>query len=239
MSKTNINTKNLDTTIRILYAEDDADGAKLTKMILEKENFDVEIALNGAKAWDAYKKQKPDILLVDLDMPKIDGLELTRMIRENDRQTHIIVYTSHGEPAKEIAVLDAGADEFIPKGSPEILIAHMKRLRDRIKGCMNIPHLYQLSKHTTYNSITREVTIDGITKRLPKNEGRFLQLLCAKNHEIADKSYLIIGTWGKADKNKEPEVKKYISRLRGYLKADPSLQIDHEGDGYILICLAD
>lgn len=229
----------MDTTIRILYAEDDADGAKLTKMILEKENFDVEIALNGAKAWDAYKKQKPDILLVDLDMSKIDGLELTRMIRENDRQTHIIVYTSHGEPSKEIAVLDAGADEFIPKGSPEVLIAHMKRLRDRIKGCMNIPHLYQLSKHTTYNSITREVTIDGITKRLPKNEGRFLQLLCAKNHEIADKSYLIIGTWGKADKNKEPEVKKYISRLRGYLKADPSLQIDHEGDGYILICLAD
>ena len=212
----------MDTTIRILYAEDDADGAKLTKMILEKENFEVEIVLNGAKAWDAYKKQKPDILLVDLDMPKIDGLELTRMIRENDRQTHIIVYTSHGEPAKEIAVLDAGADEFIPKGSPEVLIAHMKRLRDRIKGCMNIPHLYQLSKHTTYNSITREV-----------------QLLCAKNHEIADKSYLIIGTWGKADKNKEPEVKKYISRLRGYLKADPSLQIDHEGDGYILICLAD
>ena len=229
----------MDTTIRILYDEDDADGAKLTKMILEKENFDVEIALNGAKAWDAYKKQKPDILLVDLDMPKIDGLELTRMIRENDRQTHIIVYTSHGDPSKEIAVLDAGADEFIPKGSPEVLIAHMKRLRDRIKGCMNIPHLYQLSKHTTYNSITREVTIDGITKRLPKNEGRFLQLLCAKNHEIADKSYLIIGTWGKADKNKEPEVKKYISRLRGYLKADPSLQIDHEGDGYILICLAD
>lgn len=229
----------MDTTIRILYAEDDADGAKLTKMILEKENFEVEIAPNGAKAWDAYKKQKPDILLVDLDMPKIDGLELTRMIRENDRQTHIIVYTSHGEPSKEIAVLDAGADEFIPKGSPEVLIAHMKRLRDRIKGCMNISHLYQLSKHTTYNNITREVTIDGITKRLPKNEGRFLQLLCAKNHEIADKSYLIIGTWGKADKNKEPEVKKYISRLRGYLKADPSLQIDHEGDGYILICLAD
>lgn len=229
----------MDTTIRILYAEDDADGAKLTKMILEKENFEVEIALNGAKAWDAYKKQKPDILLVDLDMPKIDGLELTRMIRENDRQTHIIVYTSHGEPSKEIAVLDAGTDEFIPKGSPEVLITHMKRVRDRIKGCMNIPHLYQLSKHTTYNSITREVTIDGITKRLPKNEGRFLQLLCAKNHEIADKSYLIIGTWGKADKNKEPEVKKYISRLRGYLKADPSLQIDHEGDGYILICLAD
>ena len=109
----------MDTTIRILYAEDDADGAKLTKMILEKENFDVEIALNGAKAWDAYKKQKPDILLVDLDMPKIDGLELTRMIRENDRQTHIIVYTSHGEPSKEIAVLTPEPTNSYPKALPK------------------------------------------------------------------------------------------------------------------------
>lgn len=104
---------------------------------------------------------------------------------------------------------------------------------------MNIPHLYQLSKHTTYNSITREVTIDGITTILPKIEGRFLQLLCAKNHEVVDKSYLITGTWGKADKNKKSAVKKYISRLRSYLKADPSLQINHDGNGYILICLAD
>lgn len=229
----------MDTTIRILYAEDDADGAKLTKMILEKENFEVEIVLNGAKAWDAYKKQKPDILLVDLDMPKIDGLELTRMIRENDRQTHIIVYTSHGEYrwgmfmhpfilsrrrfmcAINTSGEPLGMNSSAPASSTAISLAG------------------SLSKHTTYNSITREVTINGIATRLPKIEGRFLQLLCAKNHEIADKSYLIIGTWGKADGSKESEVKKYISRLRGYLKADPSLRIDHEGDGYILICLAD
>ena len=76
----------MDTAIRILYAEDNEDGAKLTKRILEKENFEVEIAPDGAKAWDAYKKQQPDILLVDLDMPQIDGLELTRMVRENDRR---------------------------------------------------------------------------------------------------------------------------------------------------------
>lgn len=92
----------MDTTIRILYAEDDADGAKLTKMILEKENFEVEIAPNGAKAWDAYKKQKPDILLVDLDMPKIDGLELTRMIRENTGKPTSSCIPLMGNPLKKL-----------------------------------------------------------------------------------------------------------------------------------------
>ena len=165
--------------ISILYAEDDEFGAKLTKTILEKENFEVEIVSDGSEAWKAYKERKPDILLLDLDMPGKDGLEITRLVREHDQQTPILVYTTHGEPAKEVAVLDAGADEFINKERPpEVLIAYMKRVREKIKKCMNIPHLYRLSDHTTYNSITRELIIDGITTQLKTIDGRFLQLLC-------------------------------------------------------------
>ena len=63
--------------ISILYAEDDEFGAKLTKTILEKENFEVEIVSDGSEAWKAYKERKPDILLLDLDMPGKDGLEIT------------------------------------------------------------------------------------------------------------------------------------------------------------------
>lgn len=59
--------------ISILYAEDDEFGAKLTKTILEKENFEVEIVSDGSEAWKAYKERKPDILLLDLDMPGKDG----------------------------------------------------------------------------------------------------------------------------------------------------------------------
>ena len=90
--------------ISILYAEDDEFGAKLTKTILEKENFEVEIVSDGSEAWKAYKERKPDILLLDLDMPGKDGLEITRLVREHDQQTPILVYTTHGEPAKEVAV---------------------------------------------------------------------------------------------------------------------------------------
>ena len=222
--------------ISILYAEDDEFGAKLTKTILEKENFEVEIVSDGSEAWKAYKERKPDILLLDLDMPGKDGLEITRLVREHDQQTPILVYTTHGEPAKEVAVLDAGADEFINKERPpEVLIAYMKRVREKIKKYMNIPHLYRLSDHTTYNSITRELIIDGITTQLKTIDGRFLQLLCAKNHEVSGKSYLIHGIWGKADINKESELKKYASRVRTNLKTDPTLKIEFRDDGYILM----
>lgn len=222
--------------ISILYAEDDEFGAKLTKTILEKENFEVEIVSDGSEAWKAYKERKPDILLLDLDMPGKDGLEITRLVREHDQQTPILVYTTHGEPAKEVAVLDAGADEFINKERPpEVLIAYMKRVREKIKKYMNIPHLYRLSDHTTYNSITRELIIDGITTQLKTIDGRFLQLLCAKNHEVSGKSYLIHGIWGKADINKESELKKYASRVRINLKTDPTLKIEFRDDGYILM----
>ena len=225
--------------ISILYAEDDEFGAKLTKTILEKENFEVEIVSDGSEAWKAYKERKPDILLLDLDMPGKDGLEITRLVREHDQQTPILVYTTHGEPAKEVAVLDAGADEFINKERPpEVLIAYMKRVREKIKKYMNIPHLYRLSDHTTYNSITRELIIDGITTQLKTIDGRFLQLLCAKNHEVSGKSYLIHGIWGKADINKESELKKYASRIRTNLKTDPTLKIEFRDDGYILMSVS-
>ena len=225
--------------ISILYAEDDEFGAKLTKTILEKENFEVEIVSDGSEAWKAYKERKPDILLLDLDMPGKDGLEITRLVREHDQQTPILVYTTHGEPAKEVAVLDAGADEFINKERPpEVLIAYMKRVREKIKKYMNIPHLFRLSDHTTYNSITRELIIDGITTQLKTIDGRFLQLLCAKNHEVSGKSYLIHGIWGKADINKESELKKYASRVRTNLKTDPTLKIEFRDEGYILMSVS-
>ena len=225
--------------ISILYAEDDEFGAKLTKTILEKENFEVEIVSDGSEAWKAYKERKPDILLLDLDMPGKDDLEITRLVREHDQQTPILVYTTHGEPAKEVAVLDAGADEFINKERPpEVLIAYMKRVREKIKKYMNIPHLYRLSDHTTDNSITRELIIDGITTQLKTIDGRFLQLLCAKNHEVSGKSYLIHGIWGKADINKESELKKYASRVRTNLKTDPTLKIEFRDEGYILMSVS-
>lgn len=221
--------------IRILYAENDPMGSKLTKMILERIDFIVEVAPDGAKAWEAYKKQKPDILLLDLKMPKKSGLEVTRLVRERDKGTHIIVYTSHGEAKNEVALIDAGADEFFSKDKdPEVLAIHLNRLRDRILNKQYVAYIYQLSPDTTFNCVNRILTIREDREQLPYVDGRLLKLLCAKKNDIADKPYLIEGIWGNADIGKESELKKYVSRVRAYLKKDPSLQIEYREGGYIL-----
>lgn len=222
--------------IRILYAEDDAFGAEITKKMLEKENFEVKIAPDGNQAWLAYKEEKPNILLLDLDMPGKNGLEITRLVREQDRHIQIIVYTSHEEPEKEIALLDAGADEFISKEkSPQVLLAYLKRIREKIIAYPDTPQVYLLSEHTVYNGISRVLTIDGQSTQLKQTDARFLQLLCAKREEVADKDFLLHGIWGKATVNKSTELKKYASHIRTYLKADPTLAVKCRNSGYIIL----
>ena len=226
----------MENKINILYAEDDLLGATLTRAILEKHNFRVEIAPDGEEAWKAYKRKKPDILLLNLDMPGINGLQLTQLVRKQDLQTFIIVYSLHGEAEKEIAILDAGADEFICKERPpEILVAYLKRISQKIMTNLNTPHLYQLSPRTTYNSSARTLTIDGESTSLKTIDARFLQLLCAKNQEVASREYLIEGVWGQANLGKASELKKYASRVRKLLKVDSSLKIEYRENGYILI----
>ena len=164
--------------MRILYAEDNKVDAELTKMILEEHEFIVDIAVNGEEAWDAYNRQKPDILLLDLYMPLKDGIEVIRLIRKKDPLTCIIIYTSHGEPEREIAALDAGADRFISKDRPpNVLIAHLKALRQKMVTRLNAPHIYELSSITTFNVVARTITIQGEVILLSSSEARLLQLL--------------------------------------------------------------
>lgn len=200
--------------MRILYAEDYELEAELTKIILEENEFIVDIAVTGEEAWNAYNRQKPDILLLDLNMPLKDGIEVTRLIQKKDPLTRIIIYTSHGEPEKEIAALDAGADEFIPKNrTPDVLIAHLKALRQKMITCLNVPHVYELSPITTFNAVARTVTIQGEATLLSSSEVRLLQLLCVKSNQIANMDYLVKGIWKDATIGKRKRIKEYVLSL--------------------------
>ncbi|WP_099291220.1 response regulator transcription factor [Butyricimonas sp. Marseille-P3923] len=223
---------------RVLYAEDNKRTAELLQKILELHGYSVEIAPDGITAWNAYRRERPNILLLDLELPEIDGVELTCRIREKDHATHIIIYTSHGEREHELDALDAGADEFFSKDKDaELLAHHLNNLRTRITKGIKRPHVYRLSPITSYNSASRVLTIGEKEIQLATIDARFLQLLCAKNNEIASRDYLIQGIWDKASLHKEPELKKYACRVRKALEPDPTLQIKSQDGGYILLHL--
>lgn len=221
---------------RVLYAEDNKRTAELMQKILELHGYSVEIVPDGKAAWRVYRRERPNILLLDLDLPEVNGVELTRLVRAKDPETHVIIYTSHGDRRHEIDALDAGADEFFSKDKDaELLARHLNNLRDRITQEIKQPHSYRLSPVTSYNSASRVLTIGEKQTQLPPTDARFLQLLCAQNDETAARDYLIQGIWGKASLGKDSELKKYASRVRKALETDPSLQIKAQNGGYILL----
>ena len=216
----------------LLYAEDDEDAAELTTCILETEGFRVRHVPDGKLAWEAFQKQKPDILIVDLKMPKKDGLELITLVRKVDQDTPVVLYTSYATPENEVSALERGANDFIDKSShPKVLVTRLKCIYNRICRHPKQPHIYVLSPRTTYNSVTRELKIDGNVEILKPLTGCLLTLLCAKCNEVAGQLYLILGLWGEDRGNKESEVKKYISYVRASLSADESLELKSTGKG--------
>lgn len=222
----------MENKINLLYAEDDRDAAELTTCILEGEGFRVRHAPDGKHAWEAFMKQKPDILMVDLEMPKKNGIELIQLVREIDQSTPVVLFTSYATPGNEVSALEKGANDFIDKTChPRVLVARLKSIYDRVCSHPSQPHVYVLSSRTMYNSVTRELKIDGNTIVLKPLDGQLLALLCAKCNQVAWQSYLISGLWGGASKSKESEVKKYISHLRASLSADPAIEIKSAGKG--------
>lgn len=222
----------MENEIKILYAEDDPDSVELTLAVLEHEGFLVQVVPDGKSAWEAFQKRKPDILMLDLELPKKNGIELVEMVRRVDQDTPVVLYTSFATPGNEVAALNKGANDFVSKTThPDVLVARLKRIYDRICCYPRQPYVYQLSATTVYNSVTRDLCIAGKTVTMKPLDGMLLTLLCAKCNEIGGQDYLLEGLWGRASVGKESEVKKYILHVRKILSPDTTIEIHSVGRG--------
>ncbi|WP_292269772.1 response regulator transcription factor [Butyricimonas sp.] len=227
----------MENKIEILYAEDNRDSVELTLAVLENKGFHVRVVPDGKAAWEAFQKRKPDILMLDLEMPKKTGIELVGMVREVDLDTPVVLYTGFATPANEVAALNEGVNDFISKTvHPNVLVARLKNIYDRICRSPQQPYVYQLSVSTVYNSVTRELKIDGNVEVLKPLDGRLLALLCAKCNEEAEQDYLLVGLWGEASIGKSSEVKKYVTHVRKALSADERIEIRSVGRGGYCLC---
>ena len=224
--------------LKILYMTNDKLNAELTSL-LETNEFMINLVANEEEVLNAYHRQRPDVLLLDLDMSRKEYLEIIILIRIKDPLVRIFIYTLCEEFEKEFAAIDAGADGFISKKRPNILVAHFKNLRKKMIIPLNTPLSYRLSSVTTFNFATRTIIIQGETLRLGSSEARLLQLLCARGNQLAHMDYLMQGIWKISTFGKRERVKEYISRLRKPLKKDPYLKIKYHGneheEGYVLI----
>ncbi len=220
--------------INLLYAEDNPLTASLVKRQLEKENFTVRIAADGSTAWDLFNLLIPDILLLDVEMPEKDGLEVLKLVRKKNRYVPIVIYSTYLNPTRELEAIEEGADDCINKrSSRELLIAKLKNIYNRVTEGEKNPQVYILSPRVKFNSPASVLYIDNKMYELTAPESRLLRLLCVKFQEIASYNYLLMGLWGKGQKHKMQALRKTVFLLNQKLKADPTLVLKADRDtGY-------
>jgi len=207
---------------KILIVEDEKEIADLISYALKKENFDVTVALDGETALQKLREKTFDLVLLDLMLPKIQGLEICKIIRNNPKiqKTGIIIVTAKGEEYDRIKGLEMGADDYITKPfSPRELLARIKAILRRIKNSPTgqIIHIGDI----IIDKETYTVTVRGQPIKLSATEFKLLLYLAERPNKIFNRDHLLDAVWGQEIYIDPRTVDVHIRRLRLKIEKDP------------------
>jgi DNA-binding response OmpR family regulator len=213
--------------IKILLAEDEESLGKIIKENLEAKGFEVVHSLNGVDAYRDYKTTNPDILVLDVMMPKKDGFILAKEIRLENSIIPILFLTAKSQTQDIVKGFTLGGNDYLKKPfSMEELVVRIKSLlnrkpveNDKLKNKIITIGNYQ------FNPKKQTLTFNKQTKILTTRESDLLFELYLKKNEILDRSYILKKLWGNDDFFNARSMDVFISKLRKKLKNDANVQI--------------
>lgn len=218
--------------LNILLVDDDLKNSMLLKRFLETENYGVTYANNGRVGWELYSSEKPDLILLDINMPEMNGFELASLIREHDRRTIIFFLTDRTEKADRLKGFSLKGNDYIPKPFyPEVLIAKIEeRFNDDTTADERI---YQLG-NTLFNVSQSSLTYNNETTSLSVRQAEILDILASNCNHIVNRDTILESVWGDASYSNSLALNVQITYLRRHI-TDPSLTIiSIKKRGYIL-----
>ncbi|MDO4880003.1 MAG: response regulator transcription factor [Capnocytophaga sp.] len=189
--------KNKD--IRILLVDDEEDILEIIAYNLEQEGFEVLTAKNGKQAIKIAKKALPQLIIMDVMMPEIDGIEACERIRAIPElsQTIITFLTARSEDYSQLAGFEAGADDYITKPiKPKLLISKIKALLRRLPSYERTNEDILYFNNLTINRIEYTITINGNEILLPKKEFELLSLLASLPNKVFKRDEILDKVWG-------------------------------------------
>ena len=211
---------------KILLVDDDEKLRKLLKEYLEDYGFEVLLLADGLSVLETIHEESPDLLILDIMMPKKDGLEVLRDIRR-EITIPVIMLTAKGEDADRIVGLELGADDYLPKPfNPRELLARMKAVLRRIsveqagpleKGSSDFLHAGGL----TLNKAKRTAVVDGKEAELSATEYALLKALMERPDTVLTRDELMNLARGRDFMAFDRSIDVHISKLRAKLEADP------------------
>lgn len=207
----------------ILIADDNQQITSILEEYAKKEGYTPKVALDGHEAIDLFKRLQPDIVLLDVMMPKMDGFEVCREIRKTSN-VPVIMITARGEDFEKIMGLDIGADDYIVKPfSPGEVMARVRAiLRRMVRKDEQKQQIYSFD-NLSINMDDYIVTINNKNVSLTKKEIELLWILSTNNNKVFSRDNLLDSLWGYDYYGDNRTVDTHIKRLRAKLD-----EFDHD-----------
>ena len=209
---------------KILIVEDEASFSEALAFLLGKEGFDVSVAEDGQQAVDKFNKEGADLILLDLMIPIISGIEVCRIIRTSS-QVPIIMLTAKDAEIDKVVGLELGADDYVTKPySSRELIARIKAVLRRgiIDEALDGENGIHVVAGIKLDIGKHQVTINGEVVALPLKEFELLEFLMRNAGRVLTRSQLIDRVWGGDYYGDTKTLDVHIKRLRSKIEADPA-----------------
>lgn len=200
---------------KILLVDDEPDILELLTYNLEKEGFEVHVASNGREGMEVARRVLPDLILLDVMMPEMDGMETCLQIREEPRLASAVVafLTARGEDYSQIAGFDAGADDYIQKPiKPRVLVSRVKALLRRADA--GATETDDSPRGIVIDKDRYIVMKDGEEMTLPKKEFELLGLLASQPGRVFTREQILTNVWGNDVVVGDRTIDVHIRKLR-------------------------
>ena len=209
--------------MKILVADDDRDLVDLLTYWLRGYGHEVVRAFDGEQAIIRWRESHPDLAILDVEMPKLDGFEVCRKMT-NESTALVLFLTCHDREADEVRALDLGADDYLRKPfSPRQLLARIRALARRASSApqMNATSLVNVGP-ISLDSMRHEAARNGVKVRLTPIESRLLHLLLTHSGQVLTTEMIVERVWGYDDAGDTGLVKTHIRHLRQKIEPEPN-----------------
>lgn len=223
--------------MRILLCEDDENLGMLLREYLQAKGYDTELCTDGEAGYKAFLKDKYDLCVFDVMMPKKDGFSLAKDIRQSNEEVPIIFLTAKTLKEDILEGFKIGADDYLTKPfSMEELTFRIDAILRRVRGKKNKDRTFYKIGSFTFDTQKQILARGGKQTKLTTKESELLSLLCAHANEILQRDFALKTIWIDDNYFNARSMDVYITKLRKHLREDPSIEIINiHGKGYKLI----
>lgn len=221
----------------VLVADDDAPILRLVRTKLQADGYGVITAMNGKEAVELFERERPDIVVLDLMMPVMDGYDAMQQIRQS-ANVPVVILTARSAAPEKIRGLDLGADDYVTKPfNPDELSARISAVLRRVSGSQPATNQVLDYGRLTIDLGRRQILAEGIEVELSRTEWELLYQLASNAGRVMLHTELLSRIWGPEFRDETYYLRTWVSRLRAKLEKDrehPQLIKTFPGMGYRL-----